>query len=685
METQTENNLYINIDADNIAWLHLDKQASGTNVLSASVLGEFYQQLLELEKQRPRGLIILSDKKNGFIAGADVNEFTQLKNQDEALDAIRRGQEVFDRLAALSFPTVALIHGFCLGGGLELALACNYRIALDDAKTRLGLPEVRLGIHPGFGGSARSIPLLGAVNAMDLMLSGRSISAFVAKRMGLVDYCVPRRQFENTARQVILTLPAQHSPTRAQKLSNHAATRPILAKVFEKQVAKKASKAHYPAPYALIDLWKKHGGDSRAMLHAEAESVARLLSGNTAQNLIRIFQLQEKMKALGKVADFRPQHVHVVGAGLMGGDIAAWCALQGMTVTLQDQSPERIAPAIKRAHKLYTRRLKRPRPVQEVLDRLMPDHAGLGVERADVVIEAIFEDGDAKRELYQTLEPRMRKQAILATNTSSIPLDELNTVLADPGRLVGLHFFNPVAKMQLVEIIHTADTHQAVIDNAMAFTQRIGKLPLPVKSSPGFLVNRVLMPYLLEAVQLVGEGVPVVEIDKAALSFGMPMGPVELADTVGLDICLHVGRILGDHLGLQIPTKLKQMVNSGHLGKKIGQGFYHYKKGKIIRPKTPRGYQAEADLTDRMIMRLLNEVVACHRQGIADDAELIDGGLVFGTGFAPFLGGPIHYIETEGVDVMVSRLHALESRYGERFKPDEGWAELAGLGTETTA
>ena len=566
--------LYTEIDSDNIAWLHLDRQDSGTNVLSASVLEAFYQEMLDLTEKSPRGLIILSDKKNGFVAGADVHEFTRLKNQDDARSAICRGQEVFNRLAALPFPTLALIHGFCLGGGLEMALACRYRIACDEETTKLGLPEVRLGIHPGFGGSARIIPLIGAMHGMDLMLSGRSINARSAKRMGLVDYAVPQRHMKSSARTIIMQNPGPHRPTKIQAMTNHAAVRPMLAAVFRRQVAKKAREDHYPAPYALIDLWKEHAGDEHSMLKAEVESVARLITGSTAQNLIRVFTLQEKMKDLGRQSDFKAKRVHVVGAGVMGGDIAAWCALRGMQVTLQDQSPERLSPAIKRAYQLFKRRLKRPRPIQEVMDRLMPDHTGLGVEQADVVIEAIFEDADAKRALYAELEPRMKPGAVLATNTSSIPLDELGRDLKSPNRLVGLHFFNPVAKMQLVEIVRDDKTDPNVVNQAMAFTRAIGRLPLPVSSSPGFLVNRILMPYLLEAVELENEGVPAAEIDRQAVAFGMPMGPIELADTVGLDICLHVGEILGQHLGMKVPEKLGSLVNQGRLGRKSGRGFY---------------------------------------------------------------------------------------------------------------
>ena len=685
MDNKTDKpDLYTEVDDDNIAWLHVDKQGSSANVLSADLLESLYEKLLELTERKPRGLVILSDKANGFIAGADVREFTRLENRDQALDAIQRGQAVFDRLAALPFPTVALIHGFCLGGGLELSLACRYRIARDDRGTRLGLPEVRLGIHPGFGGSVRLVPLVGALHAMDLMLSGRTVDGRTAKRMGIVDHALPERHLKTAARSLVLNPPAQHQPTRLQALTNHAWVRPVLARVFERQVAKKAIREHYPAPWALIDLWRQYADSERDMMHAEAESVARLIVGPTAQNLIRVFLLQEQLKALGNHRDYHPKRVHVVGAGIMGGDIAAWCAFKGMQVTLQDQSPERIAPAVKRAYQLFKRRLRRTRPIQEAMDRLMPDPKGLGIEHADVVVEAIFEDADAKRRLYEQLEPRMQPDAILATNTSSIPLDELRSILKNPQRLVGLHFFNPVAKMQLVEIVRDEVTDADVVLRATTFARKIDRLPLPVSSTPGFLVNRILMPYLLEAVELESEGVPVADIDRQAVRFGMPMGPIELADAVGLDICLHVAENLGEHFNVEVPQRLRELVNRGYLGRKSGQGFYAYKKGKAVKPAIPKTHHSSDDVIDRMILRMLNEVVACLREKVVDEADYLDGGMVYGAGFAPFRGGPLHYIEDAGADTLYQRLHELEQRAGIRFKPDPGWKGVAGFSSSET-
>jgi len=672
-------NWHLETDEDEIVWLHFDKADSGTNVFSSDVFEEFFVILDQLAEMNPKGLIILSDKENGFIAGADIEEFTQLESKEEALELIRVGQSAFDKLEALPFPSLSLINGFCLGGGMEMSLACDYRIALDDPRTRLGLPEVLLGIHPGWGGTMRMPRLIGAPAAMDLMLSGRTVNARAAKKMGIVDKITAQRHLMRAAKMLILRRPKKHQPGRLVAVANSAVARPLLAKYLRKQVAKRAPEAHYPAPYALIDLWEKYAGDERSMLLEEAVSVAGLMSAGTAQNLVRVFLLQERLKSLGKGVDFQPQHVHVIGAGIMGGDIAAWCAFKGMTVTLQDREPKFIAPAIKRAHALFKKRLKVPHLVQAAKDRLIPDHQGLGVKNADVIIEAIIENKQAKQELFSQIEPLLKPEAILASNTSSIPLDELSETLKQPDRLVGIHFFNPVAKMQLVEIVEGNNTSQENKNKAAKFCRCIDRLPLPVKSSPGFLVNRILMPYLMEAVNLLEEGVPGQVIDKAATDFGMPMGPIFLADTVGLDICLSVAEILGAALGLNVPDELRKKVEAGELGVKSGQGFYQYQNGKQVKSKTTTdstSQQAE-DITDRLVLQMLNESIACLREGVIEDKDLLDVGMIFGTGFAPFLGGPMHYTEQRGRQVVIDRLKELEAKYGDQFAADAGWKTVS--------
>ncbi|NGP54684.1 3-hydroxyacyl-CoA dehydrogenase NAD-binding domain-containing protein [Thioalkalivibrio sp. XN8] len=662
-------------DDDGIAWLCFDKADASTNVLSRDVMTELNTVLEQVEKDLPKALVVTSGKKSGFIAGADIKEFTGLEDAEQAYEMVRAGQQVLDRLEGLKCPTIALLNGFALGGGLELALACRYRIINDDPKTVIGLPEVKLGIHPGFGGTVRSVRLAGPLKAMDMMLTGKNIRPKQAKAMGLVDQVVPARHLERAARMLALKPPKPRQLPLQDRLMNVGPARKVLAGVLEKQVAKKARRDHYPAPYAIIDLWQRYGDKPALMMEKEARSIARLFCTDTSRNLVRVFLLQDKLKALGGKQRYEFRHVHVVGAGVMGGDIAAWCALRGLNVTLQDREPKYIAPVVKRAAKLYQKKLRDPRLVQAALDRLMPDVEGRGVEQADVVIEAIFEDAEAKQKLFRELEPRMKPDAILATNTSSIRLEDLRDVLAKPERLIGLHFFNPVAMMPLVEVIHTEDTPQAEIDKGVAFTRKIDKLPLPCLSSPGFVVNRVLMPYMMEALLAGEDGVPMPLIDSAAKRFGMPMGPVELADTVGLDVALHVARILGAAYGVPVPDRLVEMVEKKRLGRKTGRGFYEWKDGKPVKPEVKDATPPQ-DLADRLVLPMVNEAVAVWRDRVVTDLDLLDAGVIFGTGFAPFRGGPIHFARARGVADVVESLQRLQDRYGERFAPDPGWEEL---------
>ncbi len=630
-------------DGDGIAWLAFDKAGTSTNTLSADVFEELSAALAELAAAPPKGMVIRSAKENGFIAGADIDGFTQLKTVDDAIVLVKRGWDIYNELAAVPYPTLALIRGFCLGGGLELALACRYRVVVDEPGTRLGLPEVMLGIVPGWGGMRRLPRLTGAPAALDLLLTGKTIDARRAKQLGIADECVPARVMLNAARGVLLAAPPPRRVPFPLSLTLNPLVRPLIAAQARKQVASRARREHYPAPYAILDLWLQYDGDALAPPSTDPASIAHLLQTPTAMNLIRVYKLQERLKNAGRDAAFTVKHVHVVGAGTMGGDIAAWCALRGLNVTLQDQNAERLAPAMGRATKLFTDRLKDPRRVRDALDRLVPDVEGDGVAYADVVIEAIFENLEAKQQLFVALEGKAKPNALLATNTSSIPLEQIAAPLKDPGRLIGLHFFNPVARMMLVEIVVGAQTQSALVPSAAAFVRQIDKLPLPVKSAPGFLVNRILAPYLMEAMRCVDEGMAPETVDEAALAFGMPVGPIELADTIGLDICLAVGKMLGD--STQAPKKLTELIAAGHLGRKTKRGFYDWSSGKAakVAPGTvPPG------LADRLIRPLLDEAQAALAAGIVTDADLVDAGAIFGTGFAPYTGGPMHYLSSRG-------------------------------------
>ena len=660
-------------DGENLAWLTFDRAESSTNTFSSEALRELADVCSQLKQNPPKGLAILSAKENGFAAGADIDEFTTLKNAEEAYAFTKLGNDVFDQVEALTFPTVALIHGFCMGGGTELALACKYRIIDDGAKTKMALPEVMLGIVPGWGGAKRMPKLIGAAQALDLMLTGRAVDGRRAKNMGLVDVLTPKRHFINAAKMLFGKPPAMHQPALKHAITNWPVVRGFVASASLKQVAKRARKEHYPAPYAIVDLWQNFEGDPHKVPQDHPYSISGLFKHPTTANLIRIFKMQDRLKALG-AGESNIKHVHVIGAGVMGGDIAAWCALKGFTVTLQDLEHARIAPAIKRAAEMYKKRLKQSHLIQAAMDRLIPDVTGDGVNHCDLVIEAIVENAEIKKKLYAQIEPKLKTSAILATNTSSIPLQELSQGLARPERLVGIHFFNPVAQMMLVEIVQGPQTSDEVMKASQAFVKKIDKLPLPVKSAPGFLVNRILTPYMTEAQVMLEEGIAAETIDAAAREFGMPMGPIELADTVGLDVGLAVGKELAKPGGPQ-PKKIQELVAAKKLGKKTGEGFYKWVNGK---PQKAGGTGTVdlAPLWMRMTLPAVNEAVACVREGIVADADLCDAGVIFGTGFAPHRGGPIHYLKSAGREKLLAEMKALEATHGSRFAADAGWNEV---------
>jgi len=658
---------------DGVLVLSLDRAGQSVNTFSQDVLIELDALLERLAMDPPKGLVLRSAKASGFIAGADLKEVQALDQKGMIGDSIRRGQQAFQRLAELPCPTVAAIHGFCMGGGTEISLACRYRVASNDPSTRIGLPEVKLGIYPGWGGSVRLPRLVGTPAAFDMMLTGRALSASAARAIGLVDKVVEPPLLVDAA--VALALSGTARPFKQRFMgwfTNLWPTRQLLAPMLVKQVARKARKEHYPAPYSLIETWKRSSGGIQSQLAAERKSVVKLAGTPTARNLIRVFFLQERLKGTaGK--DHRIKHVHVIGAGVMGGDIAAWSAYKGFEVTLTDREQRFIDGALTRAQDLFAKRVKDEAKRPAVAARLKGDLAGDGAAQADLVIEAIIEQPEAKRALYGQVEPRMKPDALLTTNTSSIPLVELREHIQRPAQFAGLHYFNPVALMPLVEIIHhdsmAADTEQRLA----AFCKALDKLPVPVAGTPGFLVNRVLFPYLLEAVTAHAEGIPAPAIDRAAVKFGMPMGPIELVDTVGLDVGAGVAAELAPFLGIDVPAVFSGPLPPGKRGKKDGQGLYKWEHGKPVKPELPKEYKAPADLEDRLILPLLNEAVACLHDGVVTDADLLDAGVIFGTGFAPFRGGPIQYIRDTGVDALLERLKQLQARYGARFTPRAGW------------
>lgn len=635
------------VDVERIAWAIFDREGESANALGRRPLEELGQIIERVEAgardKAIRGLVIMSGKEKSFIVGADIREFADIKTEEQVIAALKPVNEMLDRIEKLSVPVVAAIHGACVGGGLELVLACHYRIATRDDSTRVGFPEVKLGIFPGFNGTARSIRQAGPVAAMGAMLKGNMIRASAAKAQGFLDQLVDSKgTLRWAARKAVLQKRKSKPKGGFTGLLAKWPARGFLAAKMRDETKKKVREDHYPAPFRLIDLFEKYGGSYADMKREESAMFAPLMISETSRNLRRVFFLSEALKAQApKGLEWKPLRVHVIGAGTMGADIAGWCVASGMEVTLQDLSAPQIENGIKAQGKLFKRKFRTKALRDAAEARLIADPNGTGLARADVVIEAIVEKLEIKQALFKDLETKMKPGALMATNTSSLKIEDIAERLSDPGRLIGIHFFNPVARMPLVEVVRGEQSRQEEVDKGAVFVTAIDKFPLVVKSVPGFLVNRVLTPYMMGSLGRVGAGEEKEKIDEAARMFGMPMGPIELADTVGLDVCANVGQILGHSEDVAGVAKL---VESGKLGKKTGEGFYVWKDGKPVKSDDARYGNSELEKLGRELVEpLIEEAQRAVDDGIVESADLVDAGVIFGTGFAPFRGGPLHY------------------------------------------
>ena len=636
--------------ADGILWLALDCEGTSTNTISEDVIEALDTELRALEQSAPKALVIRSAKAGGFAAGADIRGFREM-SETGAAELLRKGH----------------------GAGFEIALACDYRIAIEGAK--FGFPEVKLGLHPGLGGTFRLIERIDPLEAMTLMLTGKTAHTGKAKSLGIVDIVTVERHVRAAVESVAsgnVDRNGASLKSRALKLDQ---ARSLAARRMRSETEEKAPKRHYPAPHALIDIWEKHGDDRKTTQKAEIESFAELLDTETSKNLRRVFFLRQALKDNAK-GDDGIAHVHVIGAGTMGAEIAGWAAIRGKRVTIGDIDTEALGKAVKAASEVCRDKHLTGIETCDALDRLMPDPNGYGLSRADLVIEAVPEKPDLKAKIYQDAGERMKDDAILATNTSSLCLSELKDGVARPERFAGLHFFNPVSKLELVEVVRHDGTDDRVINRLSAFCGAIDRLPVVVADYPGFLVNRALTPYLMEAMVMMDEGVDKEAIDRAAVDFGMPMGPVALSDQVGLDICLHVAESLKSSLDKPMPDispLLRELVEAGETGKKAGKGFYDWSGGT---PKPAPDKAQPDDLTDRLILPMLNACFECIRKDVARNADEVDGAMIFATGFAPFRGGPMHYARTRGTREIAESLRQLASKHGERFEPDPGLTDL---------
>ncbi len=697
---------------DGIGVLWLDVPDSRVNVLAGAVLDELAALLERLPHVGLRGLVVASAKPRTFIAGADVHEIWDIRDAEAGALAAARGQAVFQRLSTLPFPTLAAVDGACLGGGTELALACRYRIASDFEKTGLGLPEVRLGILPGFGGSTRLPRLIGLPAALDLILTGKTLDSRRALKVGLVDDVLPKEDFvERAVAWLRLRLdPAAHGrvlAARAKARTRNAGPVPRwllegnplgLAFVFAqaKKGVMKQTHGHYPAPLAILELIPTTmKGPIPEALAAEAAAVGRLLVTPEHKNLTALFFLGEAVKKEPPTANaVAVQAVGVLGAGTMGGGIAQVLADAGIDARMKDVEPKAVGRGLKAAWDVFERRVRRRRMTPALRDRAMRRIAGTttyaGFGRLDAVIEAIVEKMDVKQAVLAEVEALLPAHAVLMTNTSSLDVDTMAARMKDPSRLVGLHFFNPVDRMPLVEVIVGKRTSTVATETAVALARRLGKTPVVVQNAPGFLVNRILMPYLNEGLHLFREGVHIEALDAAMTEFGMPMGPLRLLDEIGIDVADKVSHILGAAFGDRVDPAgvLEPMVAGGRTGRKGGLGFYRY-RGKEVSPD-PAVYpladrpsreviQAGPDAwRERMVLAMVNEAARCLEERVVATPALLDLAMIMGTGFPPFRGGLLRYADVLGLPVVVERLRALEAVHGGRFAPCELLVRMAG-------
>lgn len=634
------------VDGEGIAWAIFDREGESANSLGRRPIEELQAIVEKVEAdaraKTVRGLVIMSGKERTYIVGADIREFENFTTEQQVIESLRPVNAMLDRIERLPVPVVAAIHGVCVGGGLELILACHYRIATRDDTTRVGFPEVKLGIFPGFNGTARSIKQVGPMAAMTNMLTGGMIRAGAAKAMGFLDQLVGSPgELRWAARKAVLQNRKSEQAGFTKMVLTKWPARGLLAKKMRDETAKKARKEHYPAPFALIDLFEQHGGNLDAMKAAETKAFAPLMVSDTSRNLRRVFRLTELLKGQApKGLKWKPTRVHVIGAGTMGADIAGVCVAAGMEVTLQDINAEQLSKGIAAQGKLFSRKFKTKPLRAAAKQRLIADPDGKGIARADVIIEAIVERLDVKQKLFADLETKIKPGAVLATNTSSLKLSDISAPMADPGRLIGLHFFSPVPQMPLVEVVRGANTREDEVKKGAAFVTAIDKFPLITKDVPGFLVNKVLTPYMFAAMERLEKGEDKEKIDEAARAFGMPMGPIELADNVGLDVCAHVAKILGQSSD---GSRLDRLVASGRLGKKTGEGFYVWKDGKPIKSDVKYSKSELEKLGRDLVAPMVAESQKSLDEGVVESADLVDAGMIFGTGFAPFRGGPLHY------------------------------------------
>ena len=627
-----------NIDEDGIAWLYLQTVGKSVNVLNNAVMVELESILDRLEsKEDLRGVALLSGKKGGFVYGADIHEFETLKTASEVANHMLYVHGLFNRIEALPVPSCVGVDGIAVGGGLEIALTFDRLFITSSSKTKLGFPEVNLGIMPGYGGSGRAYGRIGTKAVLDMMVSGRPIGSIDAIKTGLADELVDKPDdLEKSMREWIIGCNGE-KPIFTELETAADATAIAAAK---DKYLKRLRSDHTPAPAAIIEHVENFGHDKSAMSASEIDVFPNLMVSSASKNLRRVFYLTDAVRKSAR-GESGIKRMHVVGAGVMGGDIAAIGAMAGLDVTLTDMNEAAIVGAIARAKKLFERRLKSDEKVALALARLRTDLDGNGATDADLIIEAVAEKLEVKQAVFKNLEAVSKASAILATNTSAIPLEDIATALNGPERLIGLHFFNPVPVLPLVEVIWSKYSDPEIVSRGMQFAGQIGKMPVRCKSAPGFLVNRALLPYIFKAIEAVAGGEKADHIDEALVDFGMPMGPIELADQIGLDVCLDVGIVLG----MPPATKalLDEKCRTGTIGRKSGSGFYEWDGNRAIRAHQSKDPRVMAAIAKNMLAPMIEECRQALDENVVDTADSADAGMIFGIGFPGFRGGPLNW------------------------------------------
>ncbi|MEE9211779.1 MAG: 3-hydroxyacyl-CoA dehydrogenase NAD-binding domain-containing protein [Phycisphaeraceae bacterium] len=701
--------LHTQTDGDNVLIVRFDHADKSINTFSPLALDELDAVIAALERgeQEPVGVIFTSDKPDVFISGADLFEMSRM-DRPQMQQFLEHGQSLFDRIAKLPMPTVAAINGHCLGGGLELSLACTWRVAADKGSINLGLPEIMLGIIPAWGGTTRVTRMLGLTRALPLLLTGKTMPPRKAQRVGLIDEVVRPEALLAAARRLLKRTPPVHRPPLVDRVI--MATGPLCDLVGRKARRQTLARTfgNYPAAEKLIDtalIAARHGHD--AALRAERDAVMQLVNTDACTNLMRLFFLRQNAKrTIRQTLDAEPaevNHVAVIGGGIMGAGIVHSLIRCGVRVRLIDIDEKAISASLRRIKRMIDGDVKAkrisPLQAQQAIHRVSPTTDWSGLKLIDLVIEAVTEKMDVKHQVFEKLDRLTKPDAVLASNTSSLNITELAETTANPGRVIGLHFFNPVPKMPLVEVVRTKHSDAAALATGTALAMRMGKTPIIVADAPGFVINRVLIPYLAEALVMASEGVSIVEIDRAMKKWGMPMGPFELLDQVGLDVAVYILQSLRSALGqtIVIPHGIEQVVERGWLGRKSGRGFYDYKrkgrprvntdlinllsnqKPKVRSAKSAIGNQKsdEQDIQWRLVLLMVNEAARLLTEGVTDSTDTIDLASVLGLGLAPFRGGLVHFAETAGLDEIVKHLDQMAQRHGPRFAAVEALRHAA--------